>query len=139
MTCAYVHPPVYNVPPEFQVDVPKEIKTTSREVQTVEEAIEVYMQAFHQKFQSKEGRRHRRQSLELFLQYLAAHGNSLKLTELTLTDGQDFIDSLVNRKNDMPLRFSEKKKYRSALRSLSRFLYILGIIEENVFLPITMN
>ncbi len=60
----------------------------------------------------------------------------MKLKELNVKDGQGFIDNLRNHYNGSPLRPSEIKKYRSAIRSFSRFLHQLGIIEENIFLAI---
>ena len=63
----------------------------------------------------------------------------MKLRDLNVKDGQGFINSLVNRYNGLPLKSSEIKKYRSALRSFSRFLHGLGIIEENIFLKVMMK
>ena len=60
----------------------------------------------------------------------------MKLKHLTSHDGQDFIDSLVNRYTGSPLGAGGIKRYRSAIRSFSRFLYEAGIIKENVFLTV---
>jgi hypothetical protein len=139
MTFSYVHPPIDNVPPEFRVDVPEETVIDIKGIITVEEAIAVYLQAFRQKFQSREGRKQRSICLQYFQRYLVAQGHSMMVRDLTLADGQGFLDSLTNHYNGLPLKPSELKKYRSGLRSFSRFLHELGIIGENVFLAVTMK
>ncbi len=136
MGFSYQHPPVDNVPPAFRVDLPEKINVESQEIETLEEAIEVYMQAFRQKFQSREGRKQRRICLQYFQRYLVAKEHSMRLADLTIRDGQGFIDGLVNHYDGHPLRPSQIKKYRSAIRSFSRFLYEVGIIKENVFLTV---
>jgi site-specific recombinase XerD len=128
--------PCFNVRPEFQVDVPKDVKKATKEIHSVEEAIDLYMQAFHQKFSSKMGRMQRRICLQSFYRYLVAEGHSMEVKELTLSDGQRYLDSLTNHYNSLPLSASQTKKYCSALRSFSRFLHDLGIVEENLFLTI---
>jgi site-specific recombinase XerD len=100
----------------------------------VDGAIEVYLRAFQQKFQSREGRRHRQRSLELFLQYLTTQGHSLKLTDLTPADGRGFLQSLTNHCDGRPLKATSKTKHWNAIRSFSRFLYQTGTIRENIFL-----
>jgi site-specific recombinase XerD len=139
MTIMYEHPPVDNVASTYYVDTPDATENLSKDVETVEEAIEVYLRAFHEKFQSPAGRRQRRICLRYFQRYLVSQGHAMKLKELTITDGQGFIDSLVNHYNGLPLKPSEIKKYRSAIRSFSRFLHQTGIIEKNIFLAIKKN
>jgi site-specific recombinase XerD len=134
MTIMYERPPVDNVRPEFQVDVPDEATSDVMEIKTVDEAIEVYLQAFQQKFQSCEGRRHRKRSLEMFLQYLTTQGHSLKLQDLTPTDGCGFLDNLTNHYDGRPLKAASKTKHWNAIRSFSRFMHQTGLIEENIFL-----
>lgn len=136
MTFSYVHPPVDNARADYQVDAPEETDLEIAKIETVEEAIEVYMQAFRQKFQSREGRKMRRICLLYFQGYLVTQRHSMKLKALTVNDGQSFIDSLVNHYNGLPLRPGEIKKYRSAIRSFSRFLHQIGVIEANIFLPV---
>jgi hypothetical protein len=131
----YQHPPVDNVASEYWVEVLNEddaIKT----IETVEQAIEVYLQAFRQKFQSQENRKQRRICLQYFQRYLVEQGHSMKLKDLTLFDGQGYIGSVVNQYNGLPLSDAQMRKYRSALRSFSRFLHDLGALEANVFLPL---
>jgi site-specific recombinase XerD len=102
-------------------------------------AVELYLQAFYEKFHSKEGQRHRKRSLQMFLQYLTAQGHSLKIADLTLADGQGFLESLTNHFDGTPLTTNQKKKYRNALRSFSRFLHDLGLVEGNVFLQVRIE
>jgi hypothetical protein len=61
------------------------------------------------------------------------------LNDLTLADGQRFIDSLTNHYNGLPLRPSQKKKYRSALRSFSRFLVGSKIIQDDVLVGLKID
>src|SRR4051812_45290113 len=89
---AYTHPPVDNVPLDFRVEVPEGTEIANQKIETVEEAIDVYWQAYCQKFHSREGRRHRKRSLQMFLQYLTAKGHSLKLKDITLAEGQGFLE-----------------------------------------------
>lgn len=133
MAIMYNHPPADNVRPEFQVDVPMNIDGSAKQVETVNQAIKVYLQAFQQKFQSREGTRHRIRSLAMFLQYLTSQGHSLKLQDLTLTVGGGFLHSLTNNYDGMPLKAASKTKYWNAIRSFSRFLYQTGLIKENIF------
>jgi hypothetical protein len=132
----YEHPPIDNVASIYHVDSPDATENAVKTIETVEGAIDVYMQAFHEKFQSPAGRRQRRICLRYFQRYLVSQGHSMKLMELTIRDGQGFIDNLRNHYNGLPLKPSELKKYRSAIRSFSRFLHQSGIIEENVFLAV---
>ena len=135
----YEHPPVDNVATTYHVDTPDATENLSKDVETVEEAAEVYMQAFRQKFQSPIGRKQRKICLRYFQRYLVSQGYSMKLKNLNVRDGQGFIDSLRNHYNGLPLKPSEIKKYRSAIRSFSRFLHQVGIIEENIFLTVKKN
>jgi site-specific recombinase XerD len=105
----------------------------------VDEAIEMYLQAFYQKFHNREGRRHRKRSLQMFLQYPTKRGHSLEIKDLTRSDGQGFLDSLTNHFDGTPLTTNQKKKYRNALRSFSRFLHQMGIMEENMFLVVMID
>jgi site-specific recombinase XerD len=133
----YQHPPIDNVAAIYHMDTPNATENAVKAIVSVEEAIEVYQEAFGQKFRSSKGRIQRKICLQYFQQYLVTHGHSMKLKELTINDGQGFIDSLVNHYNGLPLKPSETKKYRSAIRSFSRFLHQLGLIEENVFLMVS--
>jgi hypothetical protein len=137
MAVTYERPPVDNVASDYYVDVPEEINGATQQIETVTQGIAVYLPAYRHKFHSRTGRKQRQTSLLSFERYLVAQGHSLKLKDLTLVDGQDFLDSLTNHNNGLPLRFAQKKKYRSALRSFSRFLHELGAIEENIFLAVT--
>jgi site-specific recombinase XerD len=120
----------------YYVDVLEEATLAKKGISTVEEAIEVYMEAFRQKFHSQDNRKQRRICLQYFQRYLTKQGHSMKLKDLTLVDGQSFLDSLTNHYNCLPLRPSEVRKYRSGLRSFSRFLHLSRIILENVFLAV---
>jgi site-specific recombinase XerD len=139
MAIMYEHPPIDNVATTYHVDTPVAAKNSGKGIETVEKAIEVYMQAFHEKFHSPMGRKQRRICLRYFQRYLVSQGHSMQLKDLSVQDGQGFIDSLRNHYNGLPLKPSEIKKYRSAIRSFSRFLHQLGIIEENIFLAVKKN
>lgn len=136
MKIMYEHPPVDNVRPEFQVDVRTDIRGVAKEVKMIDEAVEMYLQAFNQKFPSKEGRRHRQRSLAMFLQYLTAQSHSLKLQDLTPIDGQGFLQSITNHYDGMPLKSNSKIKYWSAIRSFSRYLHQMALLKENIFLSL---
>jgi intergrase/recombinase len=136
MAIMYEHPPVDNVASIYHVDTPNASENAVKAIESVQEAIEIYLEAFGQKFQSSKGRIQRKICLQYFQQYLVTQGHSMKLKDLTVNEGQVFIDSLVNHYNGLRLRPSEIQKYRSALRSFSRFLHQTGIIEENIFLAI---
>ena len=86
----YEHPPVDNVASAHHVDTPDTTENSSNQVETVEEAIEIYMQAFHEKFQGKVGRRQRRICLRYFQRYLVSQGHSMQIRDLSVTDGQDW-------------------------------------------------
>jgi hypothetical protein len=96
MAFRYVHPPIDNVASDYYVDIPKGPDAAIEAIETVEQAIEVYLQAFYQKFHRIEGRRHRKRSLHIFHQYLTEQGHSLKVKDITLAHGQGFLDSLTN-------------------------------------------
>jgi hypothetical protein len=66
MTFGYVHPPIDNVASDYYVDIPKGFDDAIEAIETVEQTIEVYLQAFYRKFHSIEGRRHRKRSLHMF-------------------------------------------------------------------------
>lgn len=136
MAFTYVHPPVDNVAFEYYVDVPDSTDIEIEKIETVEKAIEVYIRAFCEKFQSRWGRDRRRLSLQHFQQYLVTQGHSMRLMDLTRNNGQSFIDNLVNQYNGSPLGAGGIKRYRSALCSFSRFLQQMGLLEENIFLGI---
>jgi site-specific recombinase XerD len=139
LTITYEHPPVDSVPTELRVDVPMETEIISQAMLTVEEASAVYLEAFNQKFHSQDGRRRRQRSLLMFQHYLTAQGHSLRIADLTTTDGQGFLDSLTSYYDGMPLKDSSKLTYCNALRSFSRFLHHLGVMEENVFLRVKIE
>jgi hypothetical protein len=102
------------VPPHLQVTTLTGEEYEPTEVQCVEEAIEVYMNAFHQKFQSRGGRRHRKRRLQMFQQYLVIQGTALKLKDIILSDGQRFMESLTNY--FLTFRRKSKKLFEKVMR-----------------------
>jgi hypothetical protein len=91
-------------------------------VETIEEAVELYLAAFRQQFTGQYQLRRRADRLSRFVTYLKEQNHSLRLVDLTYEDGRAFLDTRVNDYTGGPLSPSIWKGYKSALRSLSRFL-----------------
>lgn len=75
-------PPIDTVPSQLQIDVPAEI--ADLQIEAIDEAIGVYMEAYSRKFHSPEKRQQRERSLQLLQQYLIAQGHSLTLNEFDI-------------------------------------------------------
>lgn len=125
----YVAPQVDNVGPDrlvAPVDIPQQ-------VESVEEAIDLYLAAFREQFMGVHGADRKRWALSRFLAYLQAQNHSLRLAELTVADGEAFLDSLHHAYTDMPMSLQTSTRYKSALRSFSRFLFHAELMQEDVF------
>jgi hypothetical protein len=130
---AYAHPSVDSVPSALEVDVPKELGDAELALKTIEEAIELYLDAHRRKFSGKHGVPRKAQRLGRFLRYLNARGHSTKLSDLAFEDGQGFMASLANMRDGRTLGPHIRKRYRGTLRSFGRFLASAGLIDEDVF------
>jgi len=130
---AYEQPRSDCVPLVSQVDVPEELLHSAVEIETVDEAIELYLEAYRMKFPSEEGLARKARRLRRFASYLEDSGHSMKLTDLRYEDGQRFMDSLVNAKDGNSLSLHNKRRLRGALRSLSRFLAAAGLLNGDLF------
>ncbi len=138
MTIEYVHPPVDAVPPRLQVATLAAETFDVTVVQTINEAMAVYMIMYCRQFAAL-GARRREQHLKRFLRYLKARNHSLQLSELTHADGQAFLGALANPFNGSELSLGKKQDYRGALRSFSRFLAGSGIIQPDVFFTLKVE
>jgi hypothetical protein len=99
----------------------------------VEEAAELYLAAFRQQFPGPFAAKARVKQLSCFLAYLQTHHHSMQLIDLGLEDGRAFLDTLVNAYTRKPVSLPIRQKYKSALRSFSRFLVTSNLIEEDIF------
>lgn len=103
-------------------------------VETIEEGIMFYMEAYRRQFESVDTATRRENCLNRFLSYLMSNGHSLGLADLTHTDGQTFIDTLTNTwDKSRKLSKSRRRRYRGALRSFTWFLAKSGVISTDVF------
>jgi hypothetical protein len=139
MTVHYTQPSTDNVPERYPVSPLHAGRGIGATVKTVEEEIELYLETFRTKFEYPLAAQRREWSLARFVSYLKSRQHSLWVDEFTMADGQDFLDWLVNARNGSALSRAKKKLYRSALRSLSRFLHRVGRLENDLFLPLTLN
>jgi hypothetical protein len=72
-------------------------------VNTVEEAIALYMEAFRSKYNSQLHAQRREWNLGRFVDFLRSRGHTVRLAELRMADAQDFLDRLVNARNGAAL------------------------------------
>lgn len=128
----YDDPVVDTVAPKYRISLASEDSSGWEQIRTVEEALEVYMTAYRAQ-RTALGSQRREQNLRRFLSYLEAQGHSMQVCDLRYEDGQEFLNVFVNAYSAQPVSPSKKKRYRSALRSFSRFLVQYEIIEQNVF------
>jgi hypothetical protein len=129
MTFRYTPPPVDSVPPQNQVTV----QTAILSVNTIEAAIELYLAAYEVQFTGQDAARTRQAQLIRFVEHLRSRQHSLQLAALTYRDGRTFPDSITNIYTGEPISPWLAISYKSALRSLSRFLFKSNLIEEDVF------
>jgi hypothetical protein len=80
----YVHPRVDSAPSAVEVDVPEQLLDVEVAVETIEEAIDLYLDAHRRKFSGKHGAPRKAQRLGRFLRYLTAKGQSTKLSTAKL-------------------------------------------------------
>jgi hypothetical protein len=130
---AYDQPRSDCVPLASQVDVPEELREAASTVETIEEAVEIYLSAHRRKFTGKHGLPRKTNRLNRFIAYLKASGHSMKLSDMTHEDGQRFMDSMVNARDGSNLSLHNRKRIRGVLRSFSRFLTAAGLVREKVF------
>ena len=129
----YVRPPVDNVPSAFVVDAMGDLLDAELSIETIEEAMKLYLDAHRRKFSGKHGAPRKAQRLDRFVRYLTTEGHSMKLSDLAYEDGQGFMDSLANAIDGRTLGLHSRKRYQGTLRSFGRFLAAVGLIEEDIF------
>jgi site-specific recombinase XerD len=129
MRFCYVHPQVDSVALDNQV-APVDNSTP---VATIAEAIELYLVASRVQFLGQHGAQRKARWLDRFLNYLKEQHHSGQLTDLALRDGQAFLDTLGHAYHGISMSVYTKTRYKSTLRSFSRFLVKSHIIEEDVF------
>jgi site-specific recombinase XerD len=112
--------------------------TRQAHVDTIEEAVQMYLEAYSKQFSGQHGPYRKRLFLDRFVTFLKEQGHSMKLADLTLEDGQSFLDSLANTFHGGRLSSGTKKGYKCALRSFSRFLANSGFAEGNLFFSLTI-
>jgi hypothetical protein len=99
---------------------------------TIPEAIAIYVDAYNQQFANAHHQARKHRHLHRFLAHLIASQHSLFLADLTLADGQGFLDKLV-KQDGTPFAPSVRQDHQSTLRTLSRFLFQLGLTATDVF------
>jgi len=136
---AYDHPSSDSVPMTSQVDVPEELREADTIIETIEEAIDLYLDAHRRKFTCKHGLTRKTNRLKRFISYLEVTNHSMRLSDLWCEDGQRFMDSLVNARDGSNLGMHNRKRIRGALRSFSRFLAAAGLVEEDLFFDLRLK
>ena len=106
----YVHPLVDSVRSALEVDVPEELLAADLNIETIEEAIELYLDAHRSKFAGKHGAPCKAQRLRRFLQFLTTRGHSPKLSDLALEDGQASMACANDAMDDSQSGQSSRKK-----------------------------
>jgi len=134
----YVHPPIDAVPPLTKVTTLGQDEVEQLEVQMADQGIAAYMSVYRRQFNAMTVERRERE-LKRFFRYLQAQNHSMKLGEMTFTDGQGFLNALVNHFDGSELSFTMKQDYIAALRSFSRFLVGSKIIQDDVFVGLKIT
>jgi site-specific recombinase XerD len=126
------------VPPLTKVATLEQDEIEQLESQMLDQGIALYMSMYNRQFNAMTVGIRKRE-LNRFLRYLHSQNHSMKLSEMRFTDGQGFLDALVNHFDGSELSFAKKQDYRAALRSFSRFLVGSKIIQEDVFLGLKID
>jgi hypothetical protein len=82
------------VPQSMQVQPTRTTRQVN--VETIEEAVQLYLEAFGEQFTGEHGVHKKRLFLGRFVNFLIAQGHSMKLADLALEDGQDFLESITH-------------------------------------------
>lgn len=133
----YIRPQIDQVPPKFQVQLANH--TGKVEVETVEEAIGLYLAAYGKQFTAGHGAHKKSLHLGRLVTYLKAQGHTMQLADLTYSDGQDFLDSLSHAYHGTPMSPQTQKQYKCALRSFGRFAANCGLVNQNLFFALTVQ
>jgi hypothetical protein len=135
MTFRYEHPQA------DQVIRAHEVRTedTLTPVQTIEEAVELYVAVYRHQLTGDYAAARKANWLYRFLAYLKEQRHSLRLADLSYEDGKRFLDSLAHGYQGKAMSVFTKKRYKCALRSLSRFLVKTNLIEEDVFFALKVK
>jgi site-specific recombinase XerD len=125
------------VPQSMQVQPTRSTRQAS--VETIEDAVQLYLEAYEKQFTGQYGIRNKRLFLQRFVTFLKGHGHSMKLADLTLDDGQSFLDSLEHAFHGGQMSPATKKRYKCAVRSFSRFLANSRLVEDDLFFALTIG
>jgi hypothetical protein len=123
----------YDVTESQQVKPLTDVSEILESASSVDDAIQLYLDAFSRQFIGKHGLIRKRQYLQRFKDHLTVRGHTLQTADLSLDDGQRFIDGLTNKFTGAPVSDDKRNRYKGALRSLSRFLFLGGMINQDVF------
>ena len=123
----------YDVTEAQQVKPLTDVSEILESASSVDDAIQLYLDAFSRQFIGKHGLIRKRQYLQRFKDHLTERGRTLQTTDLSLEDGQRFIDGLTNKFTGAPVSDDKRNRYKGALRSLSHFLFLGGMIDHDVF------
>ena len=100
--------------------------TRQANVETIEEAIQLYLEAYGKQFVGEYGLRNKRLFLKRFVVFLRGQGHSMKLADLTLEDGQSFLDSIEHSFHGGQTSPMMQKGYKCALGRLLRVALRVG-------------
>ncbi len=123
----------YDVTEAQQVKPLTDVSEILEAASSVDDAIQLYLDASSQQFTGKHGLTRKRQYLHRFRNHLKDRGHTLQTADFSLEDGQRFIDGLTNKFTGAPVSDDKRNRYKGALRSLSRFLFHGGTINQDVF------
>jgi hypothetical protein len=124
------------VPQSLQVHPTR--STRQANIETIEEAIQLYLEAYSKQFAGEYGAYKKRLFLGRFVTFVKDQGHSMKLVDLTLEDGQNFLDSITHTFHGGKLSPATKKGYKCAIRSFSRFLANGGFANDDLFFALTL-
>jgi site-specific recombinase XerD len=110
--------------------------TRQANVETIEDAIELYLEMYGKQFTGQYGIRNKRLFLQRFVTFLKSQGYSMKLADLTLEDGQRFLNSIEHAYHGGQMSPQTKKGYKSALRSFSLFLHTSKVLSTDIFFSV---
>ena len=126
------------MPPQLVVDVSVLSLKVDPSTFTVREAVELYVATYNQQFANVAHQVRKRTRLQRFLTHLEASHHSMHVADLTLADGQGFLDALV-KQDGTPFASSVRQDHQSVLRTFSRFLYQAGLLCEDIFFALPID
>lgn len=138
MSCQYLHPQIDQVPQRMLVDVTQLSTVQYQTITSIPEAVDLYLAVFGQQFTGSHGPARKQYYLYRFIAQLKAENHSMRLTDLTLNDGRQFLASLVNAYDGTPLSQYGLGRYKSALRTWSRYLFQSRLLTDDIFFHLTV-